>query len=94
MDTIQIGTLQKAPVVGIITPRLGTPTRAAPASLAGFPRPPLRAVGRPDKSTALRIDAGLARSAQCSRLEAFSKLVADGIPVQTASRVVWSLRRD
>lgn len=87
-------TIQKAPVVGIITPRRGTPVRATVASITGFPRPPLRAVGRPDKMTALRIDAGLARSAECSRLEAFSKLVSEGIPVQTASRVVWSLRRD
>ena len=84
-----------APVVGIITPR---PGRTAPAPAAagqlGFPRPPLRLVGRQDRMTALRIEMGLARSEQCSRMEAFNKLVADGIPLQTASRVVWSARRD
>ena len=84
-----------APVVGIITPRLG---RAMPETVAannvGFPRPPLRLVGRKDRMTAFRIEIALARSEDCSRMEAFNKLVADGIPLQTASRVVWSVRRD
>ena len=83
-----------APVVGIITPRRGRTMPVTAAASVGFPRPPLRLVGRQDRMTARRIDIGLARSEECSRMEAFNKLLADGIPMQTASRVVWSVRRD
>src|SRR5471032_2122313 len=91
---VAMETRTMAPVVGIITPRPGRMTPAAAAGQLGFPRPPLRLVGRQDRMTALRIEMGLARAEQCSRMEAFNKLVADGIPLQTASRVVWSARRD
>lgn len=67
---------------------------AAPAADVGFPRPPLRLVGRTDRMTAFRIEIALARSEDSSRMETFNKLVAEGIPLQTASRVVWSVRRD
>lgn len=87
-------TRKMAPVVGIITPRQGRTMPAPTATTVGFPRPPLRLVGRQDRMTAFRIEIGLARSEECSRMEAFNHLVAEGIPMQTASRVVWSARRD
>ena len=87
-------TRKMAPVVGIITPRQGRAMPAPTATAVGFPPPPLRPVGRRDRMTAFRIEIGLAQSQECSRMEAFNHLVAEGIPLQTASRVVWSARRD